>query len=149
MLLEDFFVLPQMNFLRENVLKFQEIVTEIEIPASPLKSAYVKFKERDGFDWALASAAAALDIQDGLCKKANLVLGGVAPAPWRAKKAEDFMQGKIIGEDVAQQAGELALDGAMPLSDNQEKVDIAKAMVKTAIISLKEGTTAIQSPFLY
>ncbi|MEW6237994.1 MAG: xanthine dehydrogenase family protein subunit M [Candidatus Omnitrophota bacterium] len=149
MLLEDFFVLPQTNFLRENVLKSQEIVTEIEIPAMPLRSAYIKFKERDGFDWALASAAAALEIKNGICEKASLVLGGVAPAPWRAKKTEEFLQGKTIDESIARQAGELALDGAIPLSDNQEKVDIAKAIVKTAILSLKEGTTVIQSPYLY
>ena len=147
--LEEFFILPQANVQRENILKSRELVTEIEIPATQAKSTYIKFREREGFDWALSSVAAALEFQDSVCAKASVVLGGVAPIPWRAKKAEAFLVGKEITGDAARQAGELAVDGAFALPDNAEKVDITKAIVQAAVFSLKPGSTAVETPLVY
>lgn len=86
--LEDFFVLPTEILTRENKLQPNEIITEVEIPAHSLKSTYVKFRQREGFDWALSAAAVALEMDGGTCRKANIILGGVAPRPWRAKKGD-------------------------------------------------------------
>ncbi|HQH73826.1 MAG TPA: xanthine dehydrogenase family protein subunit M, partial [bacterium] len=72
-----------------------------------------------------------------------------APIPWRAKKAEAFLAGKEITEDTARQAGELAVDGAFALPDNAEKVDITKAIVQAAVLSLRPGSTAVETPLLY
>jgi xanthine dehydrogenase YagS FAD-binding subunit len=63
------------------------------------------------------------------------VLGGVAPVPWRAPKAEEFLRGKPVDETAAQKAGEIALDGAKPLKDNVYKVGLAKALVERALLA--------------
>jgi len=147
--LEEFFVLPRVNFVRENKLQSNELVVELEIPATTMRSTYVKFREREGFDWALASVAAAMEMQGTTCTGARIVLGGVAPIPWRVQKVEEYLKGKTIDEESARQAGEMAVEGATPLAENQEKVDIVKSIVKTAILSLKEGTTSVLSPLLY
>lgn len=147
--LEEFFVLPRNEITRETVIHFQEILTRIEMPVSNMKSTYIKFRERDGFDWALSSAAVAMELDGLICTKASIVLGGVAPAPWRATSAQEFLQGKDLTEDVARQAGELAVEGATPLSDNAEKVDITKAIVKKAILRLKPGAMAVEDSLLY
>ncbi len=134
--LDDFFVLPTEILTRENKLKPNEIVTEIEIPAHSLKSTYVKFRQRDGFDWALSAAAVALEMDGGTCKKANIILGGVAPRPWRAKKAEAVLAGKAITEALAAEAAEASVDGAVALSDNGYKIPLTQAIVKEAILKL-------------
>ncbi|MFB3789327.1 MAG: xanthine dehydrogenase family protein subunit M [bacterium] len=134
--LDDFFVLPTEILTRENKLKPNEIVTEIEIPAHSLKSTYVKFRQRDGFDWALSAAAVALEMEGGTCKKANIILGGVAPRPWRAKKAEAVLAGKAITEALAAEAAEASVDGAVALSDNGYKIPLTKTLVKEAILKL-------------
>src|SRR4029078_9908764 len=84
--IDKFFTLPsQGNLRRENVLKNDEIITEIYVPASPLAahSTYLKFKERESLDFALASVAAAVQLSGNTVKDARIVLGGVAPIPWR------------------------------------------------------------------
>ncbi len=134
--LEDFFELPTQNLLYENVLKANEIVTEVSIADHGMKSTYVKFRERDGYDWALSAAAVAMDLDGRKCSKANIILGGVAPIPWRAEKAEALLNGKTITEDLAAQAGEAAVDGAEPMSENGFKVPLTKNLVKQAIMKL-------------
>ena len=68
-------------------------------------------------------------------RDARVVLGGVAPAPWRAPKAEEFLRGKRIDEATAQKAGEIALDGARPLKDNVYKVGLAKSLIQRALLA--------------
>ena len=134
--LEDFFVLPTEILTRENKLQPNEIITEVEIPAHSLKSTYVKFRQREGFDWALSAAAVALEMDGVTCRKANIILGGVAPRPWRAKKAEEVLNGKAITEALAAEAAEASVDGAVALSDNGYKIPLTKAIVKEAILKL-------------
>lgn len=136
MALEEFFTLPTEILLRENRLKPDEIVTEVEIPNHSYKSTYIKFRERDGYDWALSAVAAALELDGKTCKKANIILGGVAPIPWRASQAEELITGKEITEELAAQAGEAAVDGAAPMTDNAYKVPLTKALVKQALLQL-------------
>jgi len=136
--LEDFFIGPDKDIQRENILKPNEIITEILIPEpSPdTRSIYLKRMERKVWDFAIVSIAAALNFKGNNCSKARLVLGGVAPIPWRLKRVEDYLAGKRITTKVTQRAGELATKGAKPLKQNSYKVDLVKIMVKEALLSL-------------
>jgi xanthine dehydrogenase YagS FAD-binding subunit len=137
-----FFVLPSENVAYENILQDAEIVTQVSIPATAFaaKSAYVKFKERNSLDFAMAAAAAAADIgPDGRVREARIVLGGVAPIPWRVPKAEASLVGQPLNDDTIRNASELALDGAKPLEKNAYKVPLTKALVRRALNSLRSA----------
>ncbi|MGQ9825422.1 MAG: FAD binding domain-containing protein, partial [Desulfotomaculales bacterium] len=73
-------------------------------------------------------------LEKGRCKDARLVLGAVAPTPVCALQAEEFLKGKELSAETAEKAAELALAGARPLSKNAHKVEIAKALVKRALL---------------
>lgn len=135
--LEKFFVLPSVDFRRENVLKPGEIVTEVFIPypKSGTKGYYHKVRERLAWDHAIVSVAAVVQSGGGVAKDARVVLGGVAPIPWRAPKAEQFLRGKKIDEETAQKAGEIALEDAKPLKDNVYKVGMAKSLIQRALLA--------------
>jgi xanthine dehydrogenase YagS FAD-binding subunit len=136
-LLAKFFTLPSEGaILRENVLQPSEIITEIQLPASPYAahSTYLKFKERDSLDFAMASVAAAVQqLPDRTIKQARVVLGGVAPIPWRATSAETFLQGKTLSDEVLRQAAKLALEGAKPLGKNAYKIPLTETLVRRAL----------------
>jgi xanthine dehydrogenase YagS FAD-binding subunit len=135
--LENFFVLPQVNYRRENILGPAEIVTEIQVPAPKAgsKGFYHKVRERQAWDHAIVSIATVVQSGGGVVRDARVVLGGVAPVPWRAPKAEEFLRGKKMDEAAAQKAGEIALDGAKPLKDNVYKVGLAKSLVERALLA--------------
>lgn len=71
----------------------------------------------------------------GTVREGRVVLGAVAPIPWRAAKAEEFLRGKKLDEDTAQKAGEIALEGAPPTKENAYKVDLAKSLVQRALLA--------------
>jgi xanthine dehydrogenase YagS FAD-binding subunit len=135
--LDKFFTLPsEGNIRRENVLKNDEIITEITVPASPIaaRSTYLKFKERESLDFALASAAAAVQLADNrTVRDARIVLGGVAPIPWRVPAAEKFLVGKSLTPDVLAEAAKIALAEARPLEKNAYKVPLAQTLVRRAL----------------
>src|SRR6266705_2838791 len=141
--LEKFFTLPSEGSVRrENVLKNEEIITEIRVPASGFAghSTYLKFKERDSLDFALASVAAAVELQSNqMIKQARLVLGGVAPIPWRALQAEKFLAGKTLSADVLTEVARLALEGAQPLEKNAYKVPLTQTLVRRALTQAVNG----------
>jgi xanthine dehydrogenase YagS FAD-binding subunit len=135
--LDKFFTLPsEGNVRRENVLRNDEIITEVNVPASPLaaRSTYLKFKERESLDFALASVAAAVELgADKTVRQARVVLGGVAPVPWRVPKAEAFLKGKALGAEVLTEAARLALEGAEPLGKNAYKIPLTQTLVRRAL----------------
>ncbi len=133
--LEDFFVLPQVDFKHENILKPADIVTEIfvPLPKAGAKGFYHKVRERLAWDHAIVSVATIVETNRGAVRDARVVLGGVAPIPWRARQAEDFLRGKSLTEDVAQRAGEIALAGARPMKDNVYKVNMAKLLIQRGL----------------
>jgi len=137
-LMEKFFVTPRENVRRENVLLPNEILTAIDVPAAPAgaKAIYVKEMVREIWDFALCSVAAMVTMQDGLVSDARIVLGGVAPIPYRAAKAEAAIVGKPLNEASAAAAGLAAVDGARPLAKNGYKVPLTQAVVKRALLSL-------------
>jgi xanthine dehydrogenase YagS FAD-binding subunit len=136
--MEKFFVTPRENVARENVLQPNEIVTAIEVPAAPAgsKAIYVKEMVREIWDFALCSVAAMVTVKDGVVADARIVLGGVAPIPYRAAKAEAAIVGKPLNEATAAAAGLAAVDGARPLAKNAYKVPLTQAVVKRALLSL-------------
>jgi len=137
--LADFFVLPSIDVRRETVLKDGEIVTQVQVPASPLaaKSTYLKFKERDSLDFALAAVAAGIDLkEDKTVRRARLVLGGVGTIPWHVPAAEEFLVGKPLSEAVVTQAAQIALQGAKPMEQNEYKVPLTQALVRRALTKL-------------
>jgi len=135
--LEKFFVLPQVDYKRENILQPGEIVTEIQVPhpTAGSKGFYHKVRERQAWDHAIVSVSTVVQAKGGICQDARVVLGGVAPIPWRAAKAETFLRGKKVDDGSAQQAGEIALEGARPMKDNVYKVGLAKSLIQRALLA--------------
>jgi len=135
--LDKFFTLPsEGNIRRENVLKNEEIITEIIVPSSAVAahSTYLKFKERESLDFALASAAVAVELNDSRAvKDARIVLGGVAPIPWRVPAAEKFVIGKNLTPEVLAETAKIALAEARPLEKNAYKVPLAQTLVRRAL----------------
>lgn len=127
----DFFT-PLGNRLEKN-----EMVKEIEVPtpSETTRQSFDKFTLRKPIDFAIVSVASVLTVEEGICRDARIALGGVAPGPYRAVAAEDFLRGEPINAESAAKAGELALEGARPLSQNGYKVEIAKTLVKRAIFN--------------
>jgi len=134
--LDKFFTLPDENIRRENVLRNDEIITQIQVPASAVAahSTYLKFRERESMDFAMAAVAAAVQLgRNKTVEQARLVLGGVAPIPWRTPEAEQFLIGKTLGADVLAEVARLALKGAQPLEKNGYKVPLAQTLVRRAL----------------
>ena len=135
--LDKFFTLPNEGSIRrENVLKNDDIITEVVVPASTFaaRSTYLKFKERESLDFALSAVAAAVELgADKRVRQARIVLGGVAPVPWRVPKAEEFLKGKALDAEALAGAARLALEGAEPLSKNAYKVPLTQTLVRRAL----------------
>ena len=133
--LEQFFILPSKNVFRENILKPNEIVTAILVPHPPAgaRSAYLKFREKQSMDWAMAACAVTLNVSGGKVTDSRIVLGGVAPIPWRVPKAEALLKGKAITPETLHAVAEAALQGAVPLAQNGYKVPLTKTLVRRAI----------------
>lgn len=135
--LDKFFTLPsEGDIRRENVLKNEEIITEITVPTSRVaaRSTYLKFKERESLDFALASAAVAVQLgPNRTVRDARIVLGGVAPVPWRVPAAEKFVTGKSLTPDVLAETAKIALADAQPLEKNAYKVPLTQTLVRRAL----------------
>lgn len=138
--LEEFFTLPQANIRKENILKPNEILKEVRIPPAKngAKSTYVKFKERGTWDFAIVSAAVNGIVSGNTFQDIRIVLGGVAPVPWRLEKAEKALIGKPATEDIVRGAAQTALADARPLEENAYKQELAATVVTRAVLSLME-----------
>src|SRR5437667_11596037 len=123
--LDKFFTLPaDGNLRRENVLKNDQIIESIQVPASKFaaNSTYLKCKERDSMDFAMSAVAAAVAMgANKTVADARIVLGGVAPIPWRVAKAEAALVGKMMSTDLLADVARIALQGAEPLAKNGYK----------------------------
>ncbi|HEX3227944.1 MAG TPA: xanthine dehydrogenase family protein subunit M [Pyrinomonadaceae bacterium] len=135
--LDKFFTLPSDgNLRRENVLKNEDIITDVVVPASKFAahSTYLKFKERDSMDFAMSAVAAAVTLgANKTVSEARIVLGGVAPVPWRVPKAEAALVGQAINNDVLTNVAKVALEGAEPLAKNAYKVPLTQTLVRRAL----------------
>jgi xanthine dehydrogenase YagS FAD-binding subunit len=135
--LEEFFIKPEQDVRRENTLGAGELVTEIRAhaPTENTRSAYIKQREKESFDWPIAEVAVVLELVDNRCSKASIVLGAAAPVPWRARDAEASLSGKAITLETARAAARAATNGATPLSLNAYKVPIFEVVIRRAILA--------------
>lgn len=142
--LDKFFTLPaEGNLRRENVLKNDEIITEVQVPPSRFAahSTYLKFKERDSMDFAMAAVAAAVSIAPNkTINEARIVLGGVAPIPWRVPKAEAAVVGRVLNPSVLSMVAKTALAGAEPLAKNRYKIPLTQTLVRRALAKVSGVT---------
>jgi len=133
---EKFFLIPKSETDREHDLKPNEIVTEIIVPPlAGVKSATYEIRQKEAMDWPLAFAAVALTMSSGKVSKASVVMGHVAPVPWRCKEAEAALVGKAINEETAKAAGDAAVTGAKSLGRNAYKIQLARVAVKRAVLA--------------
>lgn len=137
---EKFFSSPQNGDQREYDLKPGEIVTDIILPAAGgSKSATYEVRQKEALDWPLAAASVAMKITGNKIASARVVLGHVAPTPWRSAAAEEALTGKSINEALAKSAGEAAVSGAKSLGRNAYKIQLARVAVKRAIMAAAMG----------
>ena len=135
--LEKFYIGPDKNILRENILGPQELVSAVEIPtpAAASKGVYLKLKERQAFDFAIVSVAVNLSLKGNIVDQARIAFGGLAPFPLKAVKAEAALKGKGLKDAIAA-ACKAATDGAQPLSQNGYKVNAARGILEEALVHL-------------
>ncbi len=140
--LEEFFAGPERDIEAETVLEAGELLTRVFVPspARGQRSVYLKARERRTQDFALASVAATLRVSGGVVERASLVLGGVAPTPWRATAAEGALRGAPVASVDADAIGQLAVRDARPLRDNHFKVRLAASLVRRAVATLLDHT---------
>ena len=132
---KDLFRIPGAEGERENTLKPNEIVTEILVPSvSGWKTATYEVRQRRLLDWPLATASVACRMSGNNVRDARVVMGHVAPIPWRSSEAETALKSKGLSDGNAEAAGKAAVAAATPLSGNKAKVQLAGVAVKRAVI---------------
>jgi xanthine dehydrogenase YagS FAD-binding subunit len=131
----DFHTVPGSTPQIETVLKPGELITYVTLPsvAFAAHSSYVKLRDRASYEFALASAAAALELDGRRIRAARIALGGVATKPWRAHEAEQKLVGSNADEQSFRAAADAALQSAKPLRFNAFKVELAKMAIVRAL----------------
>ncbi len=141
--LEKFFVVPKNEHEREHDLRPNELVVELFIPAATgVKAANYEVRQKEHFDWPLATCSVALTMDGAKVKTAKIVLGAVAPVPWVSNEATQAIVGKEITPDTAMAAANAALSPAKSLGQNKYKITVAKAAVKRALLAAGSGQVA-------
>lgn len=137
----DFFVGPDVDLTRENILQPGELLTSVTLPppSDGQRSIYLKARERESGDFALVSVAAVLDIVDGVVTDASVVLGGVAPTPYRADGTDDYLRGRAVADVSPADAGAAAIADPRPLPDNAYKIPMASNLTARAVANLLSG----------
>jgi xanthine dehydrogenase YagS FAD-binding subunit len=138
----DFFRLPKENAAKENALNDDEVLVSVELPGVEpgTRSLYHKVLDREAWTHAVVSAAIVLVMDGEVCRSARIVLGGVAPIPWRVPEAERLLAGQRLTPELAARAAEMAVAGANPLAKNKYKVPLTREIVERSVLSL--GTRA-------
>jgi CO/xanthine dehydrogenase FAD-binding subunit len=129
--LTSFYVLPGDTPDIENVLEHGELITHVDVPLLPVgaRSGYLKVRDRASYEFALTSAAAALEIEDDAIATARLALGGVGTVPWRAREAEELLRGAPASEEVFRAAAEAAVRDPFTVPGTAFKVELAKRTI--------------------
>lgn len=135
--LDKFFIGPDVNITKENVLNEGEFLSEVWIPKyNKAHGAFFKISKRKAWDFAIISLAIHGEVKKGVCKKAKIILGGVSPIPWRAKRAEQWIIGRTINEINAAKAAKMAMSDSKPLSMNQYKTEMSENLIKKGVLQL-------------
>jgi xanthine dehydrogenase YagS FAD-binding subunit len=132
---DQYFIGPREDVLRENILKPNEVLTEVFIPApaAGTKMGWTKLKDRQVYDFALTSVAVVFTADGATWNDGRVVLGGVSPVPYRAKVVEDALKGKDIKSSISAAAAQIRTV-ARPMSLNAYKVDIAQGLVERTVL---------------
>ena len=132
----DYYVMPDRNLFGETVLQPNELLTHVVLPApGGAKTATYEVRYKQSHDWPLAMASVALSMNGDSVRAARIVMGAVAPIPWRSAAAEAALAGKRVSEESAVAAADAAVAAAKPMSGNAYKVQIARTAVKRAILN--------------
>jgi xanthine dehydrogenase YagS FAD-binding subunit len=133
--INEFYVLPGDTPHRETVLEPGDLITHVTLPApiAGSKSLYLKLRDRASYEFALASAAVIINIENNRLSYARVALGGVGTKPWRSKEAEQALAGATLSENSFRNAAEAALQGARPQTQNGFKIELAKRCLTHAL----------------
>jgi xanthine dehydrogenase YagS FAD-binding subunit len=136
--LPDLFRQPGDTPEQEHNLRPGELIVAIEVPVGPeaRRSGYLKVRDRASYEFALVSAAVALDIGAGTIRSARVAVGGVGTVPWRLPAVEGALRGRPPNADVFRGAAALAADGAKPLRENGFKVELLKRTVERQLATV-------------
>jgi xanthine dehydrogenase YagS FAD-binding subunit len=139
--IDDFFLLPGDRPELEHALAPGELITGIEVPGAVIArgSVYLKVRDRQSYEFALVSVAAAIAVQDGLVADVRLALGGVGTKPWRARRAEAVLVGGPATDATFRRAAALEMEPAVVREHNAFKVELARRAIIRALISSLEG----------
>ncbi len=134
----DFYREPSPDEPGETFLEREELITAIEVPASPAaaRSTYLKVRERASYAYMVVSVAAALDLDCGVVRSSRLALGGVAAVPRRAEAAERALVGQPLCRNTIEAAAEAAVGGATPSPQTAYKVELARRAIIRALETL-------------
>lgn len=134
----QFFLGPEHDIQRENVLAPDEILTLISLPQLPAtwRGTYLKARERTAGDFPLVSVAVGYALDAGVMQHVRVILGGVAPVPWPSPAAMTLLEGQSLSATLAASAAEAALAAVRPLRHNAFKVDMARALITRAIMAV-------------
>jgi xanthine dehydrogenase YagS FAD-binding subunit len=132
---DDFFLRPDQDMFRENVLQANEVMVEVFIPtpAPGTRQAWTKLQNREVYDFAVISVATAFTEENGVWADGRIVLGGVAPVPYRADVIENQLQGNSVTTS-ARQAAAMIRTIARPMSMNAYKVDVTQTLVERTLL---------------
>ena len=130
----EFFQLPNVNLYGETVLQPNEIVTHVILQPPGQRSASYEVRFKQSHDWPLALASVNLVMEGTTVKSARIVMGAVAPIPWRVQAAERLLAGKTISEATALEVATAAVAGGKGLSGNTYKIQVARTAVKRALL---------------
>ncbi len=126
------------NLLQSHILSRTELLTAVEVPppAPGRRYSFLKTRVRNAMDFAIASVAVSLSVEMGVAQDSRVVFGGIAPSPYRDVGAQEKLNGAPLSAALADEAAGVALAGATPLERNGYKVDVAKGLLKQAILGL-------------
>jgi xanthine dehydrogenase YagS FAD-binding subunit len=131
----EFFVLPEQRLMYETVMEPNELLTHVTLPRlDGVRSATYEVRYKRAFDWPIAFATAALTVEGSRIAQARVVMGAVAPIPWRSAAAERALEGQSLGEEAAERAAAAAVQEAQPMTGNGYKVQVARTAVKRAVL---------------
>jgi xanthine dehydrogenase YagS FAD-binding subunit len=132
----EYFTMPTLrNVQKENVLGDDELLTHVILPPpGNVKSGHYEVRYKASHDWPLAFTTVVLAMNGNTIQSARVVLGAVAPVPWRSEDAERALAGKPLNEQTATEAADAAIRAAQPLNRNGYKVQIARTAVRRAIL---------------
>jgi xanthine dehydrogenase YagS FAD-binding subunit len=138
MALADFYRQPGTTPDRENNLGAGHLIAAIEVPVTPeaRRSGYLKVRDRESYEFALTSAAVAMDIRNGLVRTARVAVGGVGTVPWRLPAVERALTGRPAVAETWRTAAALAVSGTRPLSQNEFKVPLLQRTVERQLASV-------------